>query len=47
MTEKVKVELNGKNICTKPLKLDDTLISIREKLKAKVGDAFFLDQDGN
>ena len=47
MTEKVKVELDGKIKCTKPLKLDQTLDSIREKIKEKIGDAFFLDKDEN
>ena len=47
MTEKVKVELDGKIKCTKPLKLDQTLDSIREKIKEKIGDASFLDKDEN
>ena len=47
MTEKVKVELNGRIICSKPLKLNETLESIRNKIKDKVGNALFLDKDGN
>ena len=47
MTEIVKVELNGRIICTKPLKLNETLESIRNKIKDKVGNALFLDKDGN
>ncbi len=47
MTEIIKVELNGKNICQKPLNVSDTLKSIREKLKTKIGNAFFLDTDSN
>ncbi len=47
MTEKVKVELNGSIICTIHLKLNETLKSIRNKIKDRVGNALFLDKDGN
>ena len=47
MKEKVKVELDDKIICTKPFELNETLESIREKIKEKIGDAFFLDKEGN
>ena len=41
MKEKVKVELDDKIICTKPFELNETLESIRGKIKEKIGDAFF------
>ena len=47
MKEKVKVELDDKIKCTKPFELNETLESIREKIKEKIGDAFFLDKEGN
>ena len=47
MIEKVKVKLDEEFKCTKPLELNKTLVSIREKIKKKIGDAFFLDKEGN
>ena len=47
MTETVKIELNGVILCTKNLKLNETLESIRNKIKDKVVNALFLDKDGN
>ena len=47
MSQKVKVEINGKIECTKPFKLDDTLKSIREKLKEKAENAYFLTDEEN
>ena len=46
MKEKVKVELDEEIKCTKPFELNQTLESIREKIKEKIGDAFFLDKEG-
>ena len=43
-----KIELNGKIIGTKPLLNDDTLSSIREKIKEKVSVPYqFIDKIGN
>ncbi len=47
MIEKVKVKLDEEFKCTKLLELNETLVSIREKIKEKIGNAFFLDKDGN
>ena len=47
MIEKVKVKLDEEFKCTKPLELNETLVSIREKIKEKIGDAYFLDKEGN
>ncbi len=47
MKEKVKVELDEQIKCTKHFELKETLESIREKIKEKIGNAFFLDKDGN
>ena len=43
----VKFELNGKNICTKKLIPTDTLESIRQQQKEKIGDSIFLDAEGS
>ena len=44
----IKIDLNGKRIGTKPLFQEDTLTSIREKIKEKTKTSyFFLDQDEN
>jgi hypothetical protein len=46
--EIIKIELNGKIICSKLLFLNDNLISIREKIKNEINFSFlFLDEDGN
>ena len=49
MTKQItKIELDGKIIGTKPLLMNDDLISIREKIKQKVNKPYlFLDQEGN
>ena len=46
MKEKVKVELDGEIKFTKPFELNETLKSIREKIKEKIGEAFFLHKEG-
>mgnify|MGYP002624665155 CR=1 FL=1 len=44
----IKIDLNGKRIGTKPLFQEDTLTSIREKIKEKTSASYiFLDQDEN
>ena len=44
----IKIDLNGKRIGTKPLFQEDTLASIREKIKEKTKTSYiFLDQDEN
>ena len=44
----VKIELEGKIIGSKPLLTNDSLTTIREKIKEKTKIAYiFLDQDGN
>ena len=44
----IKIDLNGKRIGTKPLFQEDTLTSIREKIKEKTKTSYiFLDQDEN
>ena len=45
----VKIELDGNSIGTKPLLPDDTLASIRDKIKEKTKgkNYIFLDSDGN
>ena len=44
----IKIDLNGKRIGTKPLFQEDTLTSIREKIKGKTNESYiFLDQDEN
>lgn len=44
----IRIILDGKAICTKPLFMNDSLSSIREKIKEKPGKEFFyLDLDGN
>ena len=43
----VKIELNGKIICSKKFDIQSSLDSVREKIKDKIGDAKFLDKDGN
>jgi len=46
--QKIKVELDGKRILSKPMCKEDNLISIRELIKDKIGCPFtFLDQDEN
>ena len=44
----IKIDLNGKRIGSKPLFQEDTLTSIREKIKEKTKTSYiFLDQDEN
>ena len=43
----VKVELNNKIICQKKLDVTSKLESIRQIIKDKIGDASFIDKDGN
>ena len=43
----VKIEFNQKIICQKKLDVNSNLQSIRELIKDKVGNASFLDKDGN
>ena len=44
----IRVVLNGKPICTKPFLMNESLSSIREKIKEKVKTDFsYLDSDGN
>ena len=44
----IRIELDGEIICSKPLFLNDNLISIREKIKNEINSSFlFLCKDGN
>jgi len=44
----IQIELDGEIICSKPLFLNDNLISIREKIKNEINFSFlFLSKDGN
>ena len=44
----IRIELDGKIIGSKPLLANDSLSSIREKIKGKTKISYvFLDQDGN
>ena len=47
MIEKINIDLNGKMIYSKPLKLNETLDSIREIIKGKIVIPFFLEKDEN
>ena len=44
MIEKINIDLNGKMIYSKPLKLNETLDSIREIIKGKIVIPFFLEK---
>ena len=44
----IQIELDGEIICSKPLFLNDNLISIREKIKNRINSSFlFLNKDEN
>ena len=45
--ETIKIELNGKIICQKKFEKSEKLKLIREKIKDKIGKAFFVDKDNN
>ena len=46
--EVIRIELNGKIIGSKPLFFNESLKSMRDKLKEKINEEyFFLDKDGN